>query len=445
MPISKFTGLSINAAVPVLATFLMAMACGSQSVDDLLNSDDIEGLFGDDSKDESSKGQPSTEQTGPGKSAGEIKQTGGSGQGGGVIPGSPLPPVSPDGPGDGDPPDPIPNTAPTLSTIADQTLAENQGSPALAFTIGDAEDELDCLQSVSATTSDGAILDVDGVAFATSSAFGNGTANCTVTLQPESNTIGSVTVTLTVSDGELTASKDFNVVIDQQLVFDDGAYKLGDGSVLESCAAYNDSSSVTNPQDGLYWIDPDQQIGSNPAFKAQCDMTTDAGGWTLILNYLHEGGSNPNLDIKSSVTPLLGSGALGDDGSLETTTWGHASINLLSTFNFDTVRFYCETSAHSRKMHFKSSLPGVVSFVQSGSGSMTGLSTNFVSLAGHNANLPASSGIYYSSTGDAALTFYPFFEDGSNYWTIKANGSRWECDTNAGNSADDTLHRVWVK
>ena len=163
--------------------------------------------------------------------------------------------------------------------------------------MGDAEDELDCLQSVSATTSDEAIINPSNITFTTSSAFADGSSDCTVTVQPEVNAIGSVSVTLTVSDDELTSSNDFDVLIERQLVAEEGAFKLSDGSVLDSCAAYNDSSYVTDDQDGLYWIDPDQN-DADPAFKAQCDMTTDEGGWTLVLNYLHQGGGDTTLDAR---------------------------------------------------------------------------------------------------------------------------------------------------
>jgi GH18 family chitinase len=101
---------------------------------------------------------------------------------------------------------PTPNTAPTITNIADQSVGVNTATSALSFTVGDGETSAGLLVLSKASTNT-ALVPLNGIV------FGGSGANRTVTITPAANQLGTATVTVTVGDGALTASDTFNVTV----------------------------------------------------------------------------------------------------------------------------------------------------------------------------------------------------------------------------------------
>ena len=86
------------------------------------------------------------------------------------------------------------NSPPTITPISDRTINENTSTPAIAFTIGDDTTQVAELD-LSASSSDTGIVKTGNIV------FGGGTGpNRTVTVTPDQNAHGTVTISITVTD-----------------------------------------------------------------------------------------------------------------------------------------------------------------------------------------------------------------------------------------------------
>ncbi|MCX7047494.1 MAG: DNRLRE domain-containing protein [Candidatus Sumerlaeota bacterium] len=98
------------------------------------------------------------------------------------------------------------NSAPTISDVSNMTVNEGAATGAIPFTIGDGETAASSLTLTKASSNTTLVPNANIV-------FGGSGANRTVTITPAANQSGAATITLTVSDGSLTASDTFVLTV----------------------------------------------------------------------------------------------------------------------------------------------------------------------------------------------------------------------------------------
>lgn len=96
------------------------------------------------------------------------------------------------------------NTAPTISTIASQTIGAGTSTGPIAVTIGDAQTSAASL-TLAGSSSNTTLVPTANIA------FGGSGSDRTVTVTPDPRRTGSATITVTVSDGSLSANRSFTV------------------------------------------------------------------------------------------------------------------------------------------------------------------------------------------------------------------------------------------
>ena len=98
------------------------------------------------------------------------------------------------------------NTAPTISTIAAQNTVVSTATSAITFTVGDAEMS-PAILTVSSNSSNTTLVPAANVV------LGGSGATRTVTVTPATGLTGSSTITVSVTDGEFTASSSFVLIV----------------------------------------------------------------------------------------------------------------------------------------------------------------------------------------------------------------------------------------
>jgi gliding motility-associated-like protein len=98
------------------------------------------------------------------------------------------------------------NDAPTISTIADQTIDEDLSTSALAMTVGDVDNPVNSLTLTGSSDNTSLVPNANIV-------FGGSGANRTVTVTPASNQSGVAVITVTVSDGTNQVSTTFQLTV----------------------------------------------------------------------------------------------------------------------------------------------------------------------------------------------------------------------------------------
>ncbi len=139
--------------------------------------------------------------------------------------------------------------APSISFVGNQTVEEDATLELPVFTVGDAEVAAENLV-MSAASSNPALVPVENITFRT--LLENSGSNRTATLRPALNANGTVTISLIVSDGKLTATNRFLLTITP--VNDAPTISLLTNQVTRRSASVSQAfviSDVDTPSDGF--------------------------------------------------------------------------------------------------------------------------------------------------------------------------------------------------
>ncbi|MCW1925012.1 tandem-95 repeat protein [Luteolibacter arcticus] len=200
------------------------------------------------------------------------------------------------------------NDAPMLSVVADQSINEDTATSAIAFTVGDVDTAIASL-TVTGASSDTTLLPLANVV------LGGSGANRTVTLTPAANQFGVSNVTLTVSDGTVTATDTFVLTVvpvnDLPLAVNDGSAgtpfaTLAEDAVSSPLAVLaNDSDLDLNPLTVTAANSPNGFVVINSGTTLTFTPSANFNGAATINYTISDGeGGSSNATVVVTVTAV---------------------------------------------------------------------------------------------------------------------------------------------
>ncbi|QDS91740.1 Calx-beta domain protein [Roseimaritima multifibrata] len=201
------------------------------------------------------------------------------------------------------------NDRPTISPIETQATDEGTPTAAIAFTIGDLETAAGDL-SVTATSSDTTLVPNANIVLG-----GSGT-NRTVTIAPAENQTGSTTITLTVSDGTLTATETFDVLVGQGVVeFESAATLVNEQAGYQTVKVQRTGGSQGSLVVNYETVDGTATAGSDDYVASSGTLVFGPGETSKVITV--QLGDN-SLDEANETFSLVLSGTLGTIGAQAT-------------------------------------------------------------------------------------------------------------------------------